>query len=129
MKRISLVFIASALILGLQGCAKSYITNTWKVDKYERNGNDETQSFQQVLFIDYSLTLHDNGDYVEYARPLTIPVTKTGAWRFLEGRKKIELVEDGSGDTRVFHVNKLTSNQLVVTYYTSDTHKYYLSPK
>lgn len=129
MKRILLFFLLAAAISGLLSCAKAYITNTWKVDKFERNGVDETQSFQQILFIDYTLTLHDNGDYVEYAKVLGIPTTKTGAWKFKNGKKNIELLEDGSGNLRNFECNKLTANEMVVTLYGSDTQKYYLSVK
>ncbi|MCG3166343.1 MAG: hypothetical protein POELPBGB_02121 [Bacteroidia bacterium] len=129
MKRIPLTFIILVVIVCFVGCAKSFITNTWKVDKFERNGVDETQSFQQVLFIDYKLTLEDGGDYVEYAKVIGIPTTKTGTWKFLNGNKNIELIEDGSNTIRNFECNKLTANEMVVTLYGNDTQKYYLSPK
>lgn len=101
MKNYSLLFLAGLFLLGLNACKKyedgglkrkaeqRLTAHTWKLDKYMRNGNDETSqllisNFQETFNEDKSYTrsyTDKNGDYF----------TETGSWSFDSDKNQIKL--------------------------------------
>jgi len=111
----------------MQGCAKTYLSQTWRLYKYEKNGVDQTSNFL-AAYQNYQIVFDKNGNYT-MSWTTIIPFTVTGTWRFTNGNTKLELTEDGSGDITVYDKNKLTASELDVTHYGSDTEKFYLEAK
>lgn len=75
---------------GLKRKAEDRLTaHAWKLDKYLRNGNDETS---QLLISNYQETFSDNGTYTRsYTESDGDYFSETGLWEFDSDKNQIKL--------------------------------------
>ncbi len=73
---------------------KRLTAHPWKLEKYLRNGNDETS---QLLISNFSETFADNGTITRsYTDPNGDAFSETGTWTFDDGKMLIKLTGVGS---------------------------------
>lgn len=117
MKTTKFIFIPVLVlfILSITSCAKQKLSNSWQVSYFKENGVDKTSEFH-ILFPNYKITFHDEGDFVVSASPLGVPISLTGTWSFENGGKQIKLVYDDQNEgTDTWDCLKLTSSELNVS--------------
>ena len=77
---------------------KERVANTWKVDKYIKNGTDYTSDM-----IGYTETYTKEGNYSYLFRNHS----GTGVWNFQNSDKEIEIIGTSHLDTRTLYILKL----------------------
>ena len=109
---------ASILVVGmlvlLTSCIpilyETLIQGRWEVDEYYRNGVEDTQSFY-LLFGDYAITFHPDGDFTEtYKLGNIVPVTNPGTWELINNGDQLKLVDQAA--TRTYNIVSLTQDEL-----------------
>jgi hypothetical protein len=86
------------------------IQGRWEVDEYYRNGAEDTQSFY-LLFGDYAITFHPDGDFTEtYKLGNIVPVTNPGTWELINNGDQVRLVDQAS--PRTYNIVSLTQDEL-----------------
>ena len=122
---------------GLMGKADKRLTaNTWKLEKYLRNGNDETSS---LLISNFTEQFQDGGTLIRnYIDKDGDPFSETGSWQFdndkqqvnLKGVSSIELTDQTSTvSTSDYNILKLKKEELWYYYDNGgDRHEFHLVP-
>lgn len=122
---------------GLIGKADKRLTaNTWKLEKYLRNGNDETSS---LLISNFTEQFQDGGTLIRnYIDKDGDPFSETGSWQFdndkqqvnLKGVSSIELTDQTSTvSTSDYNILKLKKEELWYYYDNGgDRHEFHLVP-
>lgn len=111
---------AAILVLGVlvmlasckQALYQTLLPGTWEVDEYYQNGVENTPSFY-LLFGDYAITFHPDGDFTEtYNLGNIVPVTTSGTWEVSTDGSQLQLVELDKASTRVYTIVRLTQDEL-----------------
>jgi len=107
------IFVVGMLVL-LTSCKEMFyetlIQGTWEVDEYYRNGVEDTPAFY-LLFGDYAITFHPDGDFTEtYKLGNIVPVTNPGTWEPITNGDQLKLVDQAS--TRIYTILSLTKDEL-----------------
>jgi len=146
LKGLSLVGIAMILIMGckkysdggLIGKAEKRLTaQTWKLDQYLRNGNNETS---QLLISDFTETFSEGGSLTRsYIDKDGDPFSETGSWTFDNDKEQINLTGVGSIEltdqtstvsTSDYNIVKLKKEELWYSYENGgDSHEFRFIPK
>jgi len=114
-KFFSITLIALLLFSGCIVLYGKLIEGTWEVDAYYRNGEDQTSEFN-VLFADYEITFHSDGEFTETFRPLNlVPITNAGTWEIKYNASKWQLTLVDESQTRIYDIEKLTNKELRLT--------------
>ena len=115
MNKSKLFSIAIIAILLLSGCIVFYgkfIEGEWEVDTYYKNGEEQTEQFY-LLFGDYEITFHSDGEFTETYRALNaIPVTNAGTWEIVRNEQQWQLRLTDKSPARVFDIIKLNQKEL-----------------
>lgn len=145
--------ISSLLILGLAvtfmtGCQKydegglvskaekRLTAQEWKMDKYMRNGNDETS---QLLISNFTESFTESGTLSRsYTDKDGDPFSETGTWTFDNDKQQINLTGVGSIEltdetstvsSSDYNIVKLTKEELWYSYENGgDSHEFHLIP-
>ena len=107
------ILVVGILVL-LTSCKQlvyqTLIQGKWEVDEHYSNGVEDTPSFY-LLFGDYAITFHPDGDFTEtYRLGNIVPVTNPGAWEISTNGAQLQLVDQAS--TRIFNIVSLTKDEL-----------------
>jgi hypothetical protein len=107
------ILVVGMLVL-LTSCKQllyeTQIQGTWEVDEHYSNGVEDTPSFY-LLFGDYAITFHPDGDFTEtYKLGNIVPVTNPGTWAIITNGDQLQLVDQAS--TRTFNIMSLTKDEL-----------------
>lgn len=79
---------------GLFSRADYRLKTTWKLDKYFRNGNNETSS---LLISSFNEEYKDDGSYIRsYKDKDNDPVSETGSWQFDSEKHQVNVFGIGS---------------------------------
>ena len=102
------------ILLLLTSCKQlvyeTLIQGRWEVDEHYSNGVEDTPSFY-LLFGDYAITFHPDGDFTEtYRLGNIVPVTNPGTWEVSTNGAQLQLVDQAS--TRIFDIVSLTKDEL-----------------
>jgi hypothetical protein len=89
--------------------AKTRVTNTWVIQRYSDNGNDQTNNFN-LLFPNYTLTIKDDNSYTIISNGIA-PFNESGKWEFQENATKINFKKNNSG-TNVLKITRLKIDEL-----------------
>lgn len=142
-----LLMVASIALL-TQGCQKyeeggairkaedNLTSNTWKLDQYYRNGNDETSL---LLISDFTEEFASDGSLTRaYIDPDNEDFSETGAWNFDNDKLQINLTGVGSVEltdetTTVsssdYNITKLDKEELWYKYENGgDEHEFHFVP-
>ncbi|MDQ3047853.1 MAG: hypothetical protein M3R27_09925 [Bacteroidota bacterium] len=91
---------------------KSRLANTWRVESFFLNNNDETYNYR-IFITKEELTFSRSGDY-SYSESATWSWAKAddkGSWEFREQKEEVNMIsEDGS--SKNFRILKLKNDQL-----------------
>ena len=115
---------------------KRLTENKWKLDKYYRDGNDETS---ELLISNFTETFSDGGDltrsYIDEDGDL---FSETGSWEFDDDKQQISITGVGSIEltdqtstvsTSDYNITKLKKDELWYTYDNGgDNHEFHLVP-
>lgn len=106
MKSLTILVLAGLFVITLNSCEKydeggliikadKHLTaNSWKLEKYLRNGNDE---LSQLLISNFIETFSENGILARsYTDKHGEPFSETGTWTFDSGKNQIKLSGVGS---------------------------------
>lgn len=106
MKSLTMLVLAGLFAMTLNSCKKydeggliskadkRLTANSWKLEKYLRNGNDETA---QLLISNFSETFSESGTLTRsYTEPDGDPFSETGTWAFDSGKNQVKLTGVGS---------------------------------
>ena len=112
-KKKAAILVVGILVL-LTSCKQliyePVIERTWEVDEHYTNGVEDTASFY-LLFGDYAITFHPDGDFTEtYRLGNIVPVTNPGTWEVSTNGAQLQLVDQAS--TRIFDIVSLTIDEL-----------------
>ena len=112
-KKKAIILVIGMLVL-LTSCTQilyeTLIQGRWEVDEYYRNGAEDTQSFY-LLFGDYAITFHPDGDFTEtYKLGNIVPVTNPGTWELINNGDQVKLVDQAS--PRTYNIVSLTQDEL-----------------
>lgn len=111
--------------------------NTWKLDKYYRNGNDETS---QLWISNFKEEFRENGVMVRsYTDKDGNPKSETGSWSFENDQQQIKISGMGSIDlspqtssasSSIYYISRLKKKEFWY-YYTngSDKHEFRFIPE
>ena len=122
---------------GLIGKADKRLTaNTWKLEKYLRNGNDETSS---LLISNFTEQFQDGGTLIRsYTDKDGDAFSETGSWQFDNDKQQINLTGVGSIEltnqtstvsTSDYNIIKLKKKELWYSYDNGgDSHEFHLIP-
>lgn len=96
---------------------KARLSNTWKVEKYMRNGVDETNNFA-LLYPDYRFAIDNTETYEIYYSNAPYPYLFPGTWKFTDSRKRfIRLTpQDSTADPFTYEILRLKNKELWITY-------------
>jgi len=106
--------LAAGMLVLLTNCTQilyePLIQGKWEVDEYYRNGVEDTQSFY-LLFGDYVITFHPDGDFTEtYKLGNIVPVTNPGTWELINNGDQLKLVDQVA--SRTYNIVALTQDEL-----------------
>ncbi len=119
------VLMGLVMVLGLsQGCRKyndgpavsfrsrtERVSNEWRVDRYIRNGSDETQSFKNGSN-NYQETYTKNGAYsYSYTDFLDINHSNSGQWQFQNNENEIIRFGMSGKDSEILTILRLTEDE------------------
>ena len=112
-KKKAIILVIGMLVL-LTSCTQilyeTLIQGRWEVDEYYRNGVEDTQSFY-LLFGDYAITFHPDGDFTEtYKLGNIVPVTNPGTWELINNGDQVRLVDQAS--PRTYNIVNLIQDEL-----------------
>lgn len=112
-KKKAIILVIGMLVL-LTSCTQilyeTLMQGRWEVDEYYRNGAEDTQSFY-LLFGDYAITFHPDGDFTEtYKLGNIVPVTNPGTWELINNGDQVRLVDQAS--PRTYNIVSLTQDEL-----------------
>ena len=122
---------------GLIGKADKRISaNTWSLEKYMRNGNDETTS---LLISNFTEQFQDGGVLIRsYIDKDGSPFSETGSWEFDTNKNQVKLTGVGSIEltnqnstvsTSDYNVLKLKKKEYWYSYSNGgDLHEFHLIP-
>ena len=107
------ILVVGILVL-LTSCKQlvyqTLIQGRWEVDEHYSNGVEDTPSFY-LLFGDYAITFHPDGDFTEtYRLGNIVPVTNPGTWEISTDGAQLQLVDQAS--TRMFDIVSLKKDEL-----------------
>ena len=148
MKTLKRLFILGLVFTIITGCKKydegglvskaekRLTSQAWKLDKYLRNGNDETT---QLLIRNFSETFSDGGSLVRsYTDADGDPFNETGSWTFDNDKQQINLTGVGSIEltdqtstvsTSDYNIIKLKKDELWYSYENGgDSHEFRFVP-
>ena len=108
------IILAIGILVLVTSCTQilyeTLIQGRWEVDEYYRNGAEDTQSFY-LLFGDYAITFHPDGDFTEtYKLGNIVPVTNPGTWELINNGDQVRLVDQAS--PRTYNIVSLTQDEL-----------------
>lgn len=108
------IILAIGMLVLVTSCTQilyeTLIQGRWEVDEYYRNGAEDTQSFY-LLFGDYAITFHPDGDFTEtYKLGNIVPVTNPGTWELINNGDQVRLVDQAS--PRTYNIVSLTQDEL-----------------
>ena len=108
------IILAIGMLVALTSCTQilyeTLMQGRWEVDEYYRNGAEDTQSFY-LLFGDYAITFHPDGDFTEtYKLGNIVPVTNPGTWELINNGDQVRLVDQAS--PRTYNIVSLTQDEL-----------------
>jgi hypothetical protein len=108
------IILAIGMLVLVSSCTQllyeTLIQGRWEVDEYYRNGAEDTQSFY-LLFGDYAITFHPDGDFTEtYKLGNIVPVTNPGTWELINNGDQVRLVDQAS--PRTYNIVSLTQDEL-----------------
>ena len=112
-KKKATILVVGILVL-LTSCKQlvyePVIERTWEVDEHYTNGVEDTPAFY-LLFGDYAITFHPDGDFTEtYRLGNIVPVTNPGTWELITNGTQLQLVDQAA--TRTFDIMSLTIDEL-----------------
>ena len=112
-KKKAIILVIGMLVL-VTSCTQilyeTLIQGRWEVDEYYRNGAEDTQSFY-LLFGDYAITFHPDGDFTEtYKLGNIVPLTNPGTWELINNGDQVRLVDQAS--PRTYNIVSLTQDEL-----------------
>jgi len=122
---------------GLISKAEKRLTaNTWKLDKYLRNGNDETS---QLLISDFTEAFSESGTLTRsYTDKVGDAFSETGEWTFDNNKQQINITGVGSIEltdqtstvsTSDYNIIKLKKDELWYSYENGgDSHEFRFIP-
>jgi len=122
---------------GLISKAEKRLTaNTWKLDKYLRNGNDETS---QLLISDFTEAFSEGGTLTRsYTDKVGDAFSETGEWTFDNNKQQINITGVGSIEltdqtstvsTSDYNIIKLKKDELWYSYENGgDSHEFRFIP-
>lgn len=145
LKGLLIVFIGALFFTGckkydegglISKAEKRLTANAWKLDKYLRNGNDETSL---LLIGNLTESFSEDGTFVrDYTDQDSDAVNETGVWSFdddkqqinLTGVGSIELTEETSTvSTSDYNIIKLKKDELWYSYENGgDSHEFHFIP-
>lgn len=96
---------------------KARLSNTWKVEKYLRNGVDETNNFN-LLYPDYTISIDNTEVYEIHYSNAPYPYLFPGTWKFTDSRKRFIRMtpEDSTADPFTYEILRLKNKALWITY-------------
>ena len=108
------IILAIGMLVLVTSCTQilyeTLIQGRWEVDEYYRNGAEDTQSFY-LLFGDYAITFHPDGDFTEtYKLGNIVPVTNPGTWELINNGDQVRLVDQAS--PRTYNIVNLIQDEL-----------------
>ena len=112
-KKKATILVVGILVL-LTSCKQlvyePVIERTWEVDEHYTNGVEDTPAFY-LLFGDYAITFHPDGDFTEtYKLGNIVPVTNSGTWELINNGYQVRLVDQAS--PRTYNIVSLTQDEL-----------------
>ncbi len=122
---------------GLVGKAEKRLTaNTWKLDKYLRNGNDATST---LVISNFTEQFQEGGVLIRnYIDKDGDPFSETGSWQFDNDKEQVNLTGVGSLElsdqnstvsTSDYNIIKLKKKELWYTYDNGgDNHEFHFIP-
>ena len=121
---------------GLTANAEKNLKNSWKLEKYLRNGNDETSS---LLISNYLEEYQEEGIYLRsYIDKQGDPVNESGNWQFdnkrqqvnISGISSFELTEENSTvSSSDYNIVKLKNKEYRYNFVNGgDTHEFWFVP-
>jgi len=102
---------------------KDRFTNTWTLDKYEKNG-----IAQDLSGTTYTYSVFDNGTLSQTIEGTVFGFptrqTKSGTWNFINSDEDVNIIIDG--DTTIYNLQRLATKELWLRENDgADTHVYY----